>query len=278
MENILKIEEVPQPHIPVEKELEEIFRLQKELIEPYIGIEGLPQYPIDVHTKENQTLIKDFISRVVEELGEAFESTLKLYDYWDLNNLTVEKVKPELINFNMECSDALHFMVETLIYLNIEPDSIRDYAHQILSENNLNSASGYGTLNTLLKIARHKNNMVGVIPYPNQRGYDLSFIVETSKDLFTKGGNKISNYQIEMSKALLWEITYWLQVARNCMKNKAWKQTEEATEESKMQLYMMEAFLSMIRYFDFLGMTSESIYTIYYKKNRVNFSRIKNKY
>jgi hypothetical protein len=274
MEAILKIQDVEQPIIPEGKELEEIFILQKQLIEPYIGIEGLPQYPLDMSTKENQIIIKDFVSRVVEELGEAFESTLKL------NELTQGPppldhavILPELENFNMECSDALHFMVETLIFLNIGPEDIKDYTDRILKESGSNFYAS-STLSNLLLIARMKNNSVGIIPFPSQRGV----IITGAYDLFNRGGTKICNYQIETSKSLLWEITYWLQVARNCMKNKAWKQTEESTEEHKLQLYIMEAFFSMIRYFDFMNMTPESIYTIYYKKNKVNMSRIINKY
>ena len=57
--------------IPGDKYLEEIYSMQKELLSGYIGIEGLPQYPIDINTKASQSLLKDFTARVVEELSEG---------------------------------------------------------------------------------------------------------------------------------------------------------------------------------------------------------------
>ena len=60
--------------------LENIYSLQKELLEGYIGIEGLHPYPINVNTKKNQSLIKDFVGRVIEELGESYESLVFIYE------------------------------------------------------------------------------------------------------------------------------------------------------------------------------------------------------
>ncbi len=277
MTKILTASEIENPVIPFDKELESIFSLQKELLEPYIGIEGLPPYPLDTNIKENQVLVKDFVARVVNELGEAFESTIKLRDLIiNEPEVKVHLTIPELENFNMECSDALHFMIETLIYLNIEPDSIRNYIYKILKAFGLNPTESL--LIDILTISRCINNSHQIEPFSIQRGRNIinEELVETNESL--RGGRKISNYQVETSKSLLWDITYWLQLSRGCMKNNAWKQTEEDTEEDKLQLYIMEAFMAMFRYFDFMGMTSISIYTIYYKKNKINVSRIKNKY
>ena len=58
--------------------LEKIYELQKELLDGYIGIEGLPQYPININSKKSQVLIKDFVGRVIEELAEGYESMLEV--------------------------------------------------------------------------------------------------------------------------------------------------------------------------------------------------------
>ena len=55
--------------------LEKMFDLQKELMEGYIRIEGLPRYPLNINSKKNQVVLKDFASRAVEELAEGYEST-----------------------------------------------------------------------------------------------------------------------------------------------------------------------------------------------------------
>lgn len=41
----------PTPQIEGGKHLEKIYDLQKELLDSYIKIEGLPSYPIDVNSK-----------------------------------------------------------------------------------------------------------------------------------------------------------------------------------------------------------------------------------
>ena len=77
--------------IPGDKYLEEIYSMQKELLSGYIGIEGLPQYPIDINTKASQSLLKDFTARVVEELSEGYESFQAISEsmsknHWKLAN------------------------------------------------------------------------------------------------------------------------------------------------------------------------------------------------
>ena len=70
----------PTPQIEDGKHLEKIYDLQKELLDSYIKIEGLPSYPIDVNSKKSQIILKDFTGRVIEELGEGYESMLKVFN------------------------------------------------------------------------------------------------------------------------------------------------------------------------------------------------------
>ena len=55
-----------------DKQLEEIYNLQKNLMEGYIGkIEkDLPMYPIDVNSRKGQAVLKDMSARVIDEIGE----------------------------------------------------------------------------------------------------------------------------------------------------------------------------------------------------------------
>jgi hypothetical protein len=78
-----------------------IWEKQAALVKAYQEIEGLPEYPIQLNTRKNQNLIKDFMGRVVEELVEAREAELK-----GEKELWME----ELI-------DAVHFLVEIFIYV-----------------------------------------------------------------------------------------------------------------------------------------------------------------
>ena len=81
----------PTPQIEDGKHLEKIYDLQKELLDSYIKIEGLPSYPIDVNSKKSQIILKDFTGRVIEELGEGYESMLKVF-----NKIRCNILKPSL--------------------------------------------------------------------------------------------------------------------------------------------------------------------------------------
>jgi hypothetical protein len=96
--NIEGVKEVPV----VENQLEAIFKRQEELMEKYKGIEGLPPWPFDIDTKENQIWIKDFLWRITEELAEAVDASRR------------EMVPRE------EVADALHFVAELFILTGIE--------------------------------------------------------------------------------------------------------------------------------------------------------------
>ena len=90
-----------EPSIPKDnKYLESIYEMQKQLLDSYISIEGLPKYPLNINTKTNQLILKDFTSRVIEELAEAYESLLLVEE------LTITKQKIEetenLINTNTD--------------------------------------------------------------------------------------------------------------------------------------------------------------------------------
>jgi len=63
----------------------------------YKTIEGLPDWPFDIDIKENQTIIKDFLWRVAEELSESWEARI---------------IHKDPLHYLEELSDALHFIVE----------------------------------------------------------------------------------------------------------------------------------------------------------------------
>ena len=106
------------------KELKEpaisfLLKRQAELAEKYKEIEGRPNSPMDIHTKETQIWVKDFFWRVTEELMEAREA-------WR---------RGEIVHYSEELSDALHFYLEVFFILDIDPNVsdddilnyIRDY-------------------------------------------------------------------------------------------------------------------------------------------------------
>lgn len=240
--------------------LREIFDLQKQLLNHYIKIESLPDYPIDLHTRDNQVLLKDFSARVIEELGEAMESYEKALGKGDLNIMVYEKTRiNHIYNFNEELGDALHFMVELMIYSGIGYETL-------------------GNLETLL-VSNYVTSIHNFInpEKTNTRELNLTYVEENDYHL-VRGGRFLSIPIRDQMAKLLWDIVYDLQLARNSLKNKPWKQSEMLTDENLYQKHTIWAFRKLMGFFDFVGMEAKDIYVVYYKKNMINQFRIRSKY
>lgn len=75
-----------------------------------------------------------------------------------------------------------------------------------------------------------------------------------------------------------WYVTYHLNIARNNLRNKRWKQTQVLAQKAEFIVNLAKAFHTLIFGFKLMGMDSTDIYEIYYLKNRVNHFRIKSRY
>lgn len=291
--------------------LEELFSLQKGLLDDYIKIEGLPQYPININTKKSQVLIKDFIGRVIEELAEGYESILSVkeltftHKYWYNLGTAIESSEERkgfelaishLQNISEEMVDALHFFLELLIYVNITPEDLKNWFinqcthNRGLKEYIENVTKGkYDPNNTLDMLGftfqiMEKGSTVGPYNYidllekykitHDEKGIDLRYL--TMSSLITTSGVSIDY------PGVLWGITYILNLARNCLKNKPWKQSGVITDENNFRSMIIEAFVAMMVLFrNMLRGKPEwydDLYWLYFKKNQVNHFRIKSKY
>jgi hypothetical protein len=90
--------------------LQQIFDRQRSLMIKYKAIEQLPDPPLSLHAQHGQRILKDFAWRSTEELCESFEC-------WE-NSANLEICKQEALE---ELADALHFLVELLIFAGITP-------------------------------------------------------------------------------------------------------------------------------------------------------------
>jgi hypothetical protein len=250
--------------------LSELFVLQKVLLESYIKIEGMPRYPIDINTKESQKLLKDFSGRIIEEFGEGFESYLTMMDMFhrgDDESLMV----PFLQNFNEEIADAIHFWLELMVYSGYEVTKMNQWLTHYTG-NDYSKADG---LKTYFYLGQTLVNA-------DMQGLKLACrMVIEDKDLndeFLVGGRKLSNRHKDLMKIYLWDITYWLQMARNTLKNKPWKQSQMLTDGNIYELALREATVALFKFCAFVELTPESFFLIYYKKNKVNQFRIASKY
>ncbi len=189
-----------------------IWDLQLQLIEKYQVIEGLPLYPLNLDTKDNQELMKDFLARVTEELAEAYEA-------FNLGN--VEDGKEEL-------ADALHFLVEAIIFTT------------------------------------------------DIKTFQGLFQVPLEMALISKLTNRADGYT--SFQYWFWDVTYHLNIARNNLRNKKWKQTQVLAQKALFLANLARAFEALLTGFNLVQMDEKDIFEVYYKKNRINRFRIKSKY
>lgn len=279
------------------KFLEEIYEMQKGLLEGYIGIEGLPKYPVDINTKASQTLLKDFTSRVIEELSEGYESFQLVSECFEKNQLKIiqedgnipeyVEVLNHLQNANEENADAMHFFIELLIYANIQPEDIKSYIVKVYNKKlvdddilGLAMSTGYELLEGSGDIFKEylRNTRDLLLEYNNILDRDNPLIKGFNGKLLTGGSMYNQNDYYVQYPYILWKITHHLNIARNFLKNKPWKQSQVMTQELKYQSELVKAFIYFCGYLSWLDMGSEDVFYIYFKKNHVNRFRQKSNY
>ena len=275
--------------------LETIYDLQKELLNEYVKIEGLPPYPININSKKSQILIKDFVGRVIEELAEGYESMIEVvkitkenkFFFGDVKISEIQRAVNHLQNESEEMADAMHFMVELLIYSNIQPEDINSYITKVTptiyegwdvirramnsgitllaisNEDNGATLGGYVDLVARLRVVEAELNPEG----DDVRDWELY-----------QAAHNVNELDFIQRKKDLWDVTYHLNIARNFLKNKPWKQSHIMSDEVRYQEQIVLAFIKMMGFFANIGITPENLYHIYFKKNMVNRFRQKSNY
>lgn len=273
------------PEIKDGKYLEEIYKLQQNLLKAYIQIEGLPEYPIDVNSKKSQIILKDFTGRVIEELGEGYESMLEVeeiankYNYFHTvlqgEGEALSMVKNHIQNTNEELADALHFMMELLIYANIQPEDCYKFMDKVCKNMGYAHATRGHHLDGLMEFGY---DMVNGMLLIKKNIFEIDSIFPELKDSCTPVGWKTSPMWLNHISIQLWDISYSLSISRNCLKNKPWKQSGELTDENKYQELLCESFIKLLGFYKHMGYTAETLFEVYFKKNCINQFRIASKY
>lgn len=288
------IKEMPEK-VYEERYLEKIYELQKELLDGYVKIEGLPPYPINVNSKKSQVLIKDFVGRVIEELAEGYESMLEVvkitkenkFFFGDVTVSEIQRAVNHLQNVSEEMADAMHFMTELLIYSNIQPEDIDAYISKHLpylhpSTNIIRRAMNAGI--AMLAISNDDNGATTgayIDLVARLKGVEAELAPESDDvrdwELY-QAGHHVNELDFIQRKKDLWDVTYHLNIARNFLKNKPWKQSQMMTDETRYQEQIVLGFIKMMGLFANISITPENLYHIYFKKNKVNCFRQKSNY
>lgn len=267
--------------------LEKIFELQKRLMEGYIGkIEkNLPMYPISINSEQGQLVLKDFSARVIEETAEGYESTeeaIRIAESvgWNIDLLThdqFEMVINHLQNSNEEQADAFAFFTELFIYANIGPEDIYEYINQRIlkgtdhSVDNLNGLFGFGHF--ILQTEGYVEPKLQLFNLVTEQ-----LLVDHNKDVehvlsYIPGFRSITRELHSKEDNMLWKVCYHLNIGRNFLKNKTWKQTQELTDGLRYQEQIVRAFIAYCGYLSVMGFTPETFYVLFFKKHKVNCFR-----
>ena len=279
-----------KPVYEVGTELEFLYQLHTGLLNKYLDIEKLPKYPINVNSREGQAVIKDMTARVIEEIGEGYESTtyaLQMLDEkgYNFNNWTAEDYQlllNHLHNSNEEQADALAFYLNLLLYSNIYSEDIYSYCREKLNAKvgNLSDCMNMGYSLLIARFSKTKSlddhPWTMLSPSIMSNYFDRDDYEKVS--IYTPAFHNISWYFHDIEAEMAWEMTYHLSVARNYLKNKPWKQTMELTDEIRYQGEIVYSFLLLLGYFKFIGFTSESLVRLRYCKHLVCEFRIRSKY
>lgn len=273
--------------------LEKIYELQMNLINEYTKIEGNVAPPININTKRSQVLLKDFTGRVIEELAEGYESLLQIDELMQKNQLfrganwnekDLRQVFNHLQNAGEEMADAMHFFVELLIYINIQPEDIDDWVNSklppsesLMEQNTIAKCMIRGNADIRNEYGEYnQRNMVDLIDlYTFDTWNSHGDMVDVK--LFACG-SRYNRDLYKSFKAMLWDVTYHLNIARNFLKNKPWKQSQMMTNEEGYQEEVVKAFICMMGIFYEMGLDEESLYYLYFKKNQINAFRIRSSY
>lgn len=274
-------EQVPQVEETEAQILQEMYDLGLEQFSGYKSIEKLPDYPLDINNPKSQVILKDFIGRVIEELTEGFESTDEVVSiYWDYgwNNdcLTSEEytqVLNHLANANEEQADALGFFFTLLLYSNILPEDILKYK----DAKSLFEVMAIGVKEILIKYPDHRS----VRKYPILSSTDWAKEDRAEYDKivsYTPGFNEMSEISHENEKLYLWEVIYELNKARSFLKCRPWKQTQVMTKEIDFQESLVKSFYLYMGFLAMNGFTPCGLFSLFFKKQRLNLWRQKTNY
>lgn len=270
------------------KYLEDIFDLQMFVVDKYVAIEGLPNYPVNINKKENQKVLRDFSDRVIEELAEAFDEYAMVAEITEANQLwfnhgckdkAYEAMVERLVNFNEEQGDALHFVIELLLFANVSPEDIQGWIVKHAEKWGVSLES----INANTEDILHNAIQYGGFGYRDDldfgtKGTNLLQFATPQDCSCIGGGMFYHQVSLDISSILLWRITHGFKMANNLLKKKPWKQTEVGTDELAYQYKVVESFIKLMGYYWFMGFDSSSLHRTYFKKNCIVKERILNKY
>jgi len=265
-----------------------LFEIGTSQLDNYSKAFHLEKYPVDsINKSSNQVLLKDYIGRVIEEISEGYESTSELVNIlhsvgWNIALLDKQGYKNvinQLQNANEEQADAIGFFISLMLYSNILAEDVCDYVASCLDLDEpveLDKVMSYG-VGLLYNINPAIIEVRGyhIITQELCTYYDIDY---TMIQPITPGFNNMSDLIHEVESNHLWFITHQLNIARNLLKNRPWKNNQVMTKEVDYQEALVKAFIMYLGFLAINGFTPESLIGLFIRKKLLNDWRISTGY
>lgn len=254
------------------KLMEGIFKYQKNIMDEYVRKGMLPKYPIDpTYDRINQAFTKKVLGWITEEIAETSTQYQQVVDEYK-NNPDRGSVLPKLLNETfIEFADALHFVVELLVYSNIEPEDMLAYYEALAAQRNLDFFITDDALTTSDNYAQHTN----VFDDPIRIARKLAVPIQLDHGIIEP---RVSD-ELELVVQLgLWEAVRAFSMTGNLLKKRDWSVAERETPLNAYNLKLMEAWLYFMKVANLMGFTAKSLYYYYEKKNIIVQQRLIDKY
>lgn len=244
-----------------------VWRKQTKLMEAYREAGRLSQWPISIEDTKGQAFYRELFGFLEEEIIEASFEVDKLWEAAMQND--EEAVRQTLINLNEEIADGLHFWIETFIFLSFMPRSFENYYAELAKEKYLNSETGE-VFKLVFQFAENYLNHSG-----HKEDSAFTFMLRPMPETFEQAGSSISSSsKKEYDKYTFYTIKY-LQLAKNCLKNKAWKSKEYEVNIQRFNELLMEAWINWTISLTILKVRPAALVQNYLLKNKINHDKIK---
>lgn len=265
--------------------LDELFFRQGEYVDLLIKKGKQKQFPLPLDDRDNQKFIKGLFSYLEEELFEAFE-LLELTN----RKITMEgpsqdpqELKDYLVDFNHEMADTLCFWVEIFQYVNITEDVIYEYYSILLEkldqmrllkqEDILQTALNYAE-SILQQSRRIDKRRIHITSYDIIK-YNPKILELKLPEEFMYGGSHLSHSIVELCEYYIFHSLKHLNIARNCLKMKYWRDGGDGVNYDKFHNSIMEAFLYYTVFLYSVGLdNSKNIVNVYMQKQKINIERV----
>lgn len=258
--------------------LQDIYTLQRNIMEKYIVLEDLPRYPLDLSKRTNQKILKDFAYRIIEELSEANDSLVKGYEAISTNHS--EEAQEFITDYNTELADVIHYMMEVMIFSGMDEYFLSSWLGNYGKDN-----PQMGGMMVPGNMFQSFAKMAELLNYLDDKAYQKkdrnTYIIFTEGDVSVTpeigGGRKLSYKSMEDHALFMWEITRRLTMAMNCLKTRDWHTEENMVVNiTNYSDGIMESFVALFRLFAYTGKSELSVYNSYLLKNKINWERFKN--